>query len=89
MKGSFCLPRGGIRACAGARKAYSDFYGWPWPHSDDFLRELAREVPSQAECKKAGQKETEWLLDLMRECDATNPPAEAQQLAEAQHTGEQ
>ncbi len=73
MKGTFCLPRSSNASyCGGAREAYQKFYGWPWPHSDDDLRELAREVPSQSECKKSGQKETTWLLELMRECDATN-----------------
>jgi hypothetical protein len=74
-RGSFAIPRYTHSNCAGARRAYERAFGHPWPHTDDDLRELAREIPPQYELQHANCNETQWLIIAMREDDPTPAPA--------------
>jgi hypothetical protein len=59
----FDIPAFNYQSTAGARRGYFRCFGREWPHSDDDLRELARQVPPA----EAGFSRCNFLIDLMRE----------------------
>lgn len=65
--GSFVLPIQNDSPCDSVRAAYQKHYNRPWPYDDNFIRELAREVPDTNELRETNQTRNDYLLDLMRE----------------------
>jgi hypothetical protein len=63
MTGKFDLPRRPDQSTDGARRAYRDIWAREWPHDDDFLRRLARDVGTLP----VGVSKCATLLMAMRE----------------------
>ena len=63
MTGKFDLPRRPDQSTAGARREYFAVWHREWPHDDDYLRQLARDVATLP----AGVRKCETQLMAMRE----------------------
>jgi hypothetical protein len=68
--GLFALPTEPESYCGTVRAAYREAFNHEWPYDDDYLRELAKEVPPNNAAKKYGGR-CRWLIELMRETDDT------------------
>jgi hypothetical protein len=68
-EGQFNIPESAWQSTRGAREAYARMWGREWPHDDDYLRQLAREVPPG----EPGFSRCTFLLELMRENHAFEP----------------
>lgn len=64
MRKTFDIPILPNQSCAGARRAYFAEWQREWPHDDDYLRQLANEVPNDSE---PGFSRCNFLLQRMRE----------------------
>jgi hypothetical protein len=64
----FDVPTYDYQSCNGARRAYHAVWNRDWPHDDDVLRSLARDVPEDpAYCVFGGR--CAHLINAMREND--------------------
>jgi len=73
--GKFNLPLSTSQSTGGARAAYRRDYGFDWPHDDEYLRTLAKEVPRGIDGR------CNYLLTLMRENHQTTPAGSSKQSA--------
>jgi hypothetical protein len=80
-KGSFDLPEYKHQSTGGARRAYEKMWGRKWPHDDDYLRQLAREV-RELKNEYPTTKVCEVLLNAMRENHEFEEPSN-ERLAQA------
>ena len=69
-KVTFDLPVARHQSTNGARRAYEQMWNRPWPHDDDYLRILAKEV---ADIRDNNIARCPVLLNAMRECHEFEP----------------